>query len=221
MTEVKNNISLIYKFLILVVTTIGLYINFNFISFKTGIVYFTLQSNMLCLLFYIIILMYRIYNKKDLSEKYKNYYSIFKGLIISNIFLTMSVYTALDITNNISAYDSHFIECLFVHYLTPILTIFDYIIFDKKGNMKWFYPLIWGIVPMLYIIFNIIYTKAGGTFVDGKYAYSFLDAGKYGYDGVAFNCIMIFICFITFSYLIVFSDKKAGDSNEKRRIKKI
>jgi len=217
MRDTKNKISLVYKSITLVIIAIGLYLNFKFVSFKTGIVYFTLQSNMLCLIFYAIILIYlliNLKNKKDIRNK--GTYMIFKGLITANIFLTMAVYTMLALNNSISVYDNHFVECLFVHYLTPSLIILDYILFDEKGNMKWYHPLIWGIIPVLYGVFNTIYTKVGGKFVDGKYAYSFLDAEKYGYVGVALNCLVIFVLFTMINYLVFYIDMKVGDINEKK-----
>lgn len=205
----KNSVSLIYKFLILIVTSIGLFLNFRFIGFKTGFVYFTLQSNILCFIFYIALLTYLLISKK--KELNSDVYCIFRGLISANIILTMIIYTVLELTNNVSAYDGHFIECLFVHYLTPITVLFDYILFDKKGNMKWYYPFIWSIVIILYGIFNFVYTTLGGKFYEGKYAYAFFDIEKYGVTRVAINCIIIYICFIVFNSYIVFLDKKAGE----------
>ena len=217
MKDTKNKISLVYKFIVLIVTTIGLYINFKFVSFKTGIVYFTLQSNILCFIFYAILLICLLINLKNKQAiKNKNTYMVFKGLITANIFLTMAVYTMLALNNNISVYDNHFVECLFVHYLTPTLVILDYVLFDEKGNMKWYHPLIWGLVPVIYGIFNVIYTKVGGKFVDGKYAYSFLDAGKYGYVGVILNCLVIFAAFTIINYFVFYIDQKVGDKNEEK-----
>ena len=217
MKDMRSKLSLLYKFIVLIVITIGLYINFDFVSFRTGIVYFTLQSNILCFLFYVVLLVCLLTNfisKSDIQNKKR--YMLFRGLISSNIVLTMVVYTILAVTNSINVYDAHFVECLFVHYLTPVLVILDYVLFDEKGNMKWYYPFIWAIVPIAYIIFNIIYVKTGGTFVDGKYAYDFLNAEKYGYAGVLLNCILIFIGFIMVNYLVLFVDKKAGEKHEER-----
>ena len=217
MKNTKDKISLVYKFLILVITAIGLYLNFKFVSFKTGIVYFTLQSNILCLLFYTVLFVYLLINKNNKNiEKNKKLYIIFKGLISANIFLTMTIYTVLAVTNNIHVYDAHFIECLFVHYLTPIMVIMDYVLFDEKGNMEWYHPLIWDIIPIAYMVFNIIYTKSGGKFMDSKYAYSFLNAEKYGYMGVVLNCMLIFVFFTAVNYFVFLIDKKVGENNEEK-----
>ena len=126
----------------------------------------------------------------------------------------MIIYTLLELTNNINAYDGHAIECIFVHYLAPIMIIIDYFIFDKKGNVKFSYPFIWSIPIVAYGIFNLIYTISGGKFIEGNYAYSFLDVEKYGIFHVSLNCILILVCFMVFGYIVYFIDKRiAGDKN--------
>lgn len=50
----KEKISLIYKILIVVVSGIGLYLNFKLYSFKTAILYFTNLSNILVFVFYLV-----------------------------------------------------------------------------------------------------------------------------------------------------------------------
>lgn len=205
----KENLSLVYKMLVLIIISIGLFLNFKFIGFRTGFVYFTLQSNILCFIFYVAILLYLFISGKN--ELKGNIYYIFRGLISANIILTMFIYTALEVTNNVSAYDGHFIECFFVHYLTPLLVLFDYILFDKKGNMKWYYPFIWSIVIILYGIFNFVYTAFGGKFFEGNYAYAFFDVERFGIFQVIIYCVVIYLFFIAFNSFVVFLDRKAGD----------
>ena len=145
------------------------------------------------------------------ESKSKKYY-IYKGLISANITLTMIIYTLLAVTNSVSAYEGHFIECLFVHYITPIMILFDYIIFDEKGHFKWYYPFIWSIIPFVYTIFNIIYTLLGGKFFEGKYAYEFLNVDRFEIIGVILNCVLIYILFMVINYIVLYFDKKAGET---------
>lgn len=208
----KKNVSVIYKLLVLLSLGIGLYLNFKFISFKSGVVYFTLQSNILCFVFYVFLIVYLLmYGNYKKFNYDNNKYIILRGLIAANITLTMVIYTFLELTNNVSVYDGHLIECLFVHYISPIMIILDYILFDKKGKMKWHYPLIWGIVPILYGIFNIIYTLSGGSFVEGKYAYAFFDVDRFGLGGVIINGILISVIFLMINCVVVYFDRKAGE----------
>lgn len=207
MKDKMAKISLLYKLLIVIVTGIGLYLNFKFITFQNGIVYFTIQSNLLCLLFYVIYLMLDPKGKKEKKDKYY----LFKGMITSCITLTMIVYTILVLMGDMHAYDSHFIECIFVHYITPLLVIFDYILFDEKGKMKGSYPFIWGSILILYGLFYVTYVRLGGTFFESSYAYSFLNIEKYGKLGALANCIIIYICFILNGFIMIhFDDKKGG-----------
>ena len=214
----KNYLSLVYKMLIVLVLGTGLYLNFKFISFKSGVVYFTLQSNILCFIFYVFLTVYLLMYGNYKKFKYDNkLYTILKGLISANITLTMVIYTFLELTNSVSVYDTHLIECLFVHYIAPVMILLDYIVFDKKGNMQWHYPFIWGVIPVLYGIFNFIYTLLGGKFVEGKYAYAFYDVDKYGIGGVILNSMMILVGFFILNYIVVYFDRKVGEANEKRR----
>ena len=165
-----------------------------------------------CFLFYAILSIYFIITGKykDSEDRKKRYY-ILKGLVSANITLTMIIYTILELTNSVSAYDGHFIECLFVHYITPIMIILDYFMFDKKGEFKWYYPIIWSCVPVAYGAFSFVYTILGGTFVEGKYAYEFYNVERFGIGGVAINCIMIYVGFMAINYLVVYYDKKVGE----------
>ncbi len=208
----KNYLSLVFKLLILITCGIGLYLNFKFISLKNGIVYFTLQSNILCFIFYAILIVYLLYKNNYKKDNPKNdKYYIYKGLISANITLTMIIYTILELTNSVSAYEGHLIECLFVHYFTPIFILLDYIVFDEKGNFKWYYPFLWSIIPFMYMIFNLIYTISGGKFVEGKYAYEFLNVDRFGISGVVINCGLIYIFFMLINYIVLYVDKKVGE----------
>ena len=208
MSESKKSLSLMYKLLIIIMTSIGLYINFRFTTFQGGIVYFTLQSNLLCFIFYFLCFNLHLFGK---LKKDKTYY-MFKGMITTCIILTMFIYSMLELTNNINAYDGHLVECIFVHYLTPIMITIDYFAFDEKGKTKFSYPFIWSVPVIAYGVFNLIYTVLGGTFIEGKYAYSFFNVEKYGIFGVTLNSVLIFICFVFFGYIVYFMDKRlAGD----------
>ncbi len=202
----KNKIKKNYRLLIIIVTGIGLYLNFKFISVRTGILYFTIQSNIFCFLFYVFDLIHRLRND---SIECKNYH-LWKGMVTSCITLTMVIYTLLVLSGSMHSYDGHLIECLFVHYITPILVLIDSIVFDKKEDTKWSYPLIWSIPMLLYGIFHFIYVTLGGVFFDNTYAYEFLNIEKYGIIHVLINCMVIYVCFVVCTYVVVYYEKNKG-----------
>lgn len=108
----RKKISLFYKILIVIISGIGLYLNFKMSSFRENIIYFTIQSNLLCFLFYLIIVILNFTKKL----KKNNIYYIFKGMVTMAITITMFVYQLLISTNGgIEGYENNMLACNFVH----------------------------------------------------------------------------------------------------------
>ena len=76
----KNNISFIYKLIILIVSFVALYLNFNLIPFKENIIYFTMISNSFCFIFYFVCTILHLMKKL----KKNNTYYIIKGILDYN-----------------------------------------------------------------------------------------------------------------------------------------
>ena len=70
----KKKFSLLYKILILIMSFIGLCLNFTIAPIKNNIIYFTIQSNLLCFLFYLVIVILELLGK---LKKNKMYYIIY------------------------------------------------------------------------------------------------------------------------------------------------
>lgn len=209
----KEKIKLIYRFIIVIVASIALYLNFKFLTFEKGILYFTNISNLLCLIYFTVLIVLTLTNK----VKRNDIYYIFKGMVTMAITLTMVVYNVILSSNfGMSAFEGHMLECNLVHLAVPTLVILDYIIFGKKGNLKKEYPIIWSTVLILYQIFVIIYVSLGGTFMNGDtIPYFYMDINKFGIIGVTINLLVLFIVYISYGYLIVFLDNLIGKNNKK------
>lgn len=211
----KKNFTLFYKILIVIVSSIALYLNFKIMPFKEGILYFTIQSNLLCFFYYIVIVILKLLKK----EKKNNVYYITKGMITMAIAVTMIVFQMIVLPTDIGVYENHLFECYLVHIIVPLLVIFDYIIFGEKGNLKKSYPFVWSLVLVAYLIFSVIYIYNGGLFFGGdKYPYTFLDIDKYGIGNVAINCIVVYVIFIGSGLFICFLDKKIKEETVKMKI---
>lgn len=208
----KTKLSLLFKILIVVMSAVGLYLNFSELTFKNSIIYFTLQSNVIVFLFYFICLI--LYFTKKL-KKGNNYY-IFKGMVTMAITITMVVYQ-LVLSNGNTVYENHVLANNFVHLFVPLLVICDYIFFGEKGHLKKSYPFIWSIVLIAYMLFDIIYVSLGGTFLNGeKYPYAYMNVDKYGMLGVIGNCAIIYVAFVLYGFIIQTLDNKIGN---KKNIK--
>lgn len=205
----KRILSLLFKILIVVMSGIGLYLNFKLLSFEKGIIYFTIQSNLLCFLFFFVIIILELTKKLQKND----WYYIIKGMVTMAITITMFVYQILlSSGDGVGAYAGHMLECNFVHLYVPLLVILDYIIFGEKGHLKKEYPFYWSFILLLYVIFNIVYVLFGGKFEGGaRYPYSYMDIDKLGLFNVFINCLMVYIFFIGYGTIVQKLDNKLGN----------
>lgn len=205
----KEKISLIYKILIVVVSGIGLYLNFKLYSFKTAILYFTNLSNILVFIFYLVGLI--LYFTKKLKKN--DAYYIIKGMITMAITITMFVYQII-LSGSMNAFVGHEVENAFVHLIVPFLVIFDYIIFGKKGNLKKNYPFIWSFILIVYQLFVIIYSLWGGKFMGSDVPYPYMDISKNGIWTVILNCVLVYVFFVGYGTIVQTLDNKLGKKNK-------
>lgn len=199
----KQKISLIYKILIIIVSGIGLYLNFKLYSFKTAILYFTNLSNILVFIFYLVGLI--LFLTKKLKKN--SVYYITKGMVTMAITITMFVYQII-LSGSMDAFVGHELENNFVHLIVPLLVIFDYIIFGEKGNLKKNYPFIWSLILIVYQLFVIIYSLWGGKFMGSTVPYPYMDINKNGIWNVIINCLLVYIFFIGYGTIVQSLDNK-------------
>lgn len=206
-SNVKRNIALVYRVVIVVVSAIALFLNFKLFTFKIGILYFTNFSNLLCLLYFSALVICMILKK----ERNDDLHYIIKGMVTMAITLTMFLYYFI-LNSNAVAFKNHMLECNLVHLVVPLLVIFDYIIFGIKGNLKKNYPFIWSAILFIYQIFITIYMMLGGKFANGdSYPYFYMNVSKYGVLGVFINILIILIVYIVYGKIIQVLDNKLGN----------
>lgn len=206
-SNVKRNIALVYRVVIVVVSAIALFLNFKLFTFKIGILYFTNFSNLLCLLYFSVLVICMILKK----ERNDDLHYIIKGMVTMAITLTMFLYYFI-LNSNAVAFKNHMLECNLVHLVVPLLVIFDYIIFGIKGNLKKNYPFIWSAILFIYQIFITIYMMFGGKFANGdSYPYFYMNVSKYGVLGVFINILIILIVYIVYGKIIQVLDNKLGN----------
>ena len=206
----REKIKLIYRILIVLVSAIGLYLNFKFLTFEKGILYFTNLSNLFCMIYFLVLVILMLTKKVKRTEKYY----IFKGMATMAITLTMIVYNLLlSSSGAASIFADHQFECSIVHIVVPLMVIFDYIIFGEKGHIKKEYPLIWTFVLIAYQLFVTIYTAQGGT----TYPYPFMDIEAYGVGKVTINMIITFVFFLGYGTIVQMLDNKLGNKKKNKK----
>lgn len=206
----KSKLEWLYKLIIVITSCIGVCLNFKLFTVKGALIYYTVQSNLLCFIFYFVILI--LYILKKLKKN--SMYYVFKGMVTMAMTITMVVFQLLLSSNG--TYAGHEFTSLLVHLVVPLLTIFDYIIFGEKGNLKNTYPFIWTASLIFYLVFDVIYVCLGGKFNNlNNYPYFFLNIDKYGFIGVMINCLIIYILFLLFGIIVQRLDQKLKKINQK------
>lgn len=213
----KRRLSFFYRFLLILSLSTGIFLNiYHTSSISVILSYYTLQSNVICLVFFVVIVIVSAV-KEEYQEK--DIYHFFKGGITIAIAITGIVYAialapvGVEMNVNIDGFEK-FMSNFLVHRLSPLLVILDYFIFDQKGKLKFYYPFIWLIIPLDYLIYVYAYTANGGEFfsIGGsrKYAYTFLDYTQIGYYGVAMAIAIMGAFILLISFLLVTVDRILG-----------
>ena len=129
-----------------------------------------------------------------------------KGTITMSITVTFLIYHFLLSGGYENRAD--IIRSTILHYIVPIMTIVDYILFDKKGIYKNIDPILWLIIPLIYFLFIFIRAKLGSELSNGSYyPYFFIDINKYGIKTVLKNALLITIAFTILGYIELFIDR--------------
>lgn len=221
----NRGIAAIYRIVAAFISLIGILSDFGVFNKEIriwNILYFTTISNLLCFIMFAVLSVKTI---RDIKKKgtlgSTSISGLIKGEITISIILTMSVYhfilipyaLKIDPTRRLTITD------ITLHYLIPCLTIFDWILFDYKGRFKISYPIVWTLVPYLYVL--LVYVQAGFNiskkFHTGisKYVYIFLDSEILGIETVLNNIFKISLFFIMIGYFIYGIDRIRIQNNEK------
>lgn len=99
---------------------------------------------------------------------------------------------------------------LVVHYIVPICTILDWLLFDKKGHIGWKDPLLWPAFPLVYLGYiNILVLGLGvRCSAENRWPYPFLNADVMGVPAVCGVCVGLVVAFIILGYVYTFIDHK-------------
>lgn len=211
----ERRVSIIFKLLVFSSLLTGIILNLRKTTSLTAMLsYYTLQSNVLCLAMFIGIIVL-IISKKD--YRYNNIYYLLKGAVLIAILVTAITYQLALAPNSFSmdiGTTNRYWANMFVHVISPVMVLLDYILFDEKGNFKYYYPIIWLVLPLNYVLYVYTYSARGGRFFNiggsREFAYFFLDYHQIGVRGVVFSITVIAITILLLSYVLVFLDRKVS-----------
>jgi hypothetical protein len=93
---------------------------------------------------------------------------------------------------------------LVLHYIMPIVIVFDWLYQPPKNKLQMGQIVYWLIFPLIYLAYSIVRGA-----IMGFYAYPFFNPEKSGgYAGVALYCIGIAVMFFIFSWLLMTAGNK-------------
>lgn len=219
--------SIIFKALLASGCLTGLVLNLVQSSNPASLIsYYTIQSNLVCLVLFTILLILEI---RGLSAPapgaWRNspWLSLFKGGCTVYILLTFLVYNfvlAPGIAELSTSYQLYSLQDLLVHYFSPLMVLLDYFLFDRKGRFKAAYPLGWTLLPLAYLLYVFVFVSLGGRFYYGgiasKYPYFFLNIEKLGLAGVGKWILFIAAAYLLLSYVLTGIDFVLGKLAERK-----
>ena len=101
-----------------------------------------------------------------------------------------------------------------LHYIVPIMTLLDWLLFDEKGAMPAWGPLAWMSLVLAYLVFTMVVVGVFGIFWGGgttaditSYPYTFLDPAISGVGGVVGFCAAMLVAFVALGYLLFGIDR--------------
>jgi hypothetical protein len=213
---IKNRIiALIYRCLILAVCSWGLGLNFFIRQGRfdsQSLIYYTNLSNLLCLLYFAALVARMAMSLRDGTVGVITLLPRLKGAFTLMIAVTLLVYHFVLAGGNVPAYDGtqRWLANALLHYFAPALVILDWVLFDPKRVFRWFDPLLWLVIPLLYAIFTFIRAEIGGKMGGrgSRFPYFFLDVDALGWGKVLGYAGVIALVFTALGYIMLLLDRK-------------
>jgi hypothetical protein len=216
-------LSVVFRFLIAALAAVGVTLNLVMMrDLAEGLSYYTLQSNIIALV-YFAFLAARTLGKRSVELTPGG--RTVKGMIMLCVFLTFLIFHfVLRPTLFTMGADSGSGSYVFspgnilVHYVTPLLAVADWLLFDQKGRFRKFDPLIWTAIPWAYLAFAMIRAQFAAFSISGsRYPYFFIDPDQIGPRQVFLNVLLICAGYVILGYLIYAIDRGLSKVNLRRR----
>ena len=168
-------------------------------------VHFTNLSNYLCIGIVFAELVQTVKKKED---SYVTVMPVAKFIGVLGILLTFLVFNLLLAPAREAALNFKINSVLF-HLILPIMYIADWFLFYERKQVKWQYPLISIVFPLVYVIF--IFIRAWILNFDATvpyiYPYFFLNLETQGIAGVAKWILILLLGFVVLGFIFYGLDK--------------
>lgn len=211
----RARVALVYRCAFVLVSALGLAANLGLLHgqfLPSQLNYYTVLSNLLCLVYFAV----------DLPLSWRNAWGApdpertttlprVKGAVVMAITVTFLVFNvALAPTYIVDPdYDFYTLSNLVLHYVAPVAVVLDWLVFDRKGVLRWADPLIWLAIPAAFLLYTMLHAPFIGPIFEpehSRYPYPFLDVDALG-ARVAVNAALVGVCFAVVGYAVVGVDR--------------
>ena len=162
------------------------------------LLYYTVLSNLLVTLF----TAYLLYVMRQSGENWQSRHLLrLKGGVTMSIMITCVIYHFMLAP---IATDFYRLENFLCHYIVPLWFLADTLLFDKQGQYKIWDPVLWTILPLVYMLFalfnGLVLKLPVPNSKVSPFPYFFLDVAK-GWDVVIKWCLIIFAAYMVAGFI--------------------
>ena len=197
--------SIILKSTIILLILLGTVFTFVFHDYRGEVFcYYTAQCNMVALMVVSVLLIFDCFG----GIRKERYYYMIKFFITMCALLSLLVYSGLFTHTEQMKMGGGWYGVL-VHAVVPLLLLADYLIFDRKGYIPWYTPILCGLGPVAHVVFIVLRSLTG----EGYHVQDSPTIVTAPYDfmrgepvSVIVTCLGVLVGFILFCYLVYLLD---------------
>ncbi len=203
--------SAIYKCIYMVMCAAALIIEFGFLRERADFYtlnYYTILSNIACLVFFISSLCVLIKTLKTGRDPV--YYPRTEGAIVFCIAITGIIYATMLAPADMANGNFFSFRNMALHYVGPAMVVLDWLLFSPKGCIRSTDPLRWLFIPLSYFCYILVRSIFAGNIgpTDSRFPYPFIDpAVQGGWGAMLCGVALIAVGMAALGYLIFFIDR--------------
>jgi len=218
---IKNRqFALVYRSIAFIIAIAGFFAMLRVTpgEFNFGImVFYTMQSNLIGIALLGLLIIKTIRDLRENKTSHPGYYPQL-GMVVSVIlFITFLVYWVMLAPRTFTMatdFDLWSFGNLAVHGFTPLLVLFDYILFSPPGHLRYRDIYYTSVYPLIYILSTSIAGLLGYVYyispVDGlpvRFPYFFFDFDRIGALSFVFILALV-VSFLLIGHIFYFFDKR-------------
>jgi hypothetical protein len=202
--RIKNmRLSVIFKLALVMAALLGILIQIGLFSGELHLSvlnYFTLMSNILCLVYFFAAMVHEANRGGTLLPT-------LKGAVVLGITVTGLVYHFM-LSGSFQMQGSLSLSSMLLHYAVPVMAVMDWLLFSEKGRYSRKSPFIWLLVPDGYFIYAVIRVALGASLGYGgnRYPYPFINVDALGWRQVLINGAVLNLFFVVLGLVFVIID---------------